>query len=229
MKKIIILISGILISAFLFTGCTNGGGGVIGSMESEENFQEQLQSAWATIHSGDYKKAVIRFNEVKRQSKRASDKDEAWLGMGWAYLKDGDFGKAQEAFDNVSTGSQELNIGRANLYIICPKESLEKDDFITGFIDENKWPDWEVDPYEVALSAMRSADLYYPDTQYVESYPLKITQIYCNALAAIILYLNGFDHQATDHINHIGDNPDLEFEPAIQRIYEAMLYDLSIQ
>ncbi|PLX17528.1 MAG: hypothetical protein C0601_07155 [Candidatus Muiribacterium halophilum] len=201
--KYIFVFLGLLL---IITGCTNGGGDMVGSINGEKDYSVMMADAWDLYYNKHYTQAAVNFNEVQRLSPGSDHRSEAFLGMGWCYLKDNDLEKAQRWFGKVDKSSQELHIGLCSMYLAQGTQA--------GF--------------ENALNSLRSAGFQDTTDMYIKRYPVGITQGYCQALAAIVYYFNGKDYKASQFLKAVKNNDEVQFDYKLQRIYESMISDLKV-
>jgi tetratricopeptide (TPR) repeat protein len=201
--KIILLYIAAII---LFTGCTNGGGGPVGLIDTEQDFEQMLKQAWELYTKEQYDQAIVQFNEVRRQNPGEHLKDESTFGIGISHMKKGDFQKAEEYFSQVQTGTQELYIARASIKVLG---NTQQD-------------------FKEALLHLKTASIDDIQDTYTPYYPLNITRVYCYALAGIVYYYNGIDTEARKHLEMVGKNPDYSFDNRLKRIYDAITKDLGL-
>jgi len=204
-RKVTIII--FVITVFLFTGCTNGGGDLVGSINSDRDYPTMMADAWALYKNREYQQAAVDFNEVQRLSPGSDHSSEAFLGMGWCYLRSNDLEKAEKYFYKVNNSSQELHIGLCSLFLA--KGSQEG--------------------YSRALQYIRSAGFHDTTDQYINKYPVGISQGYCQALAAIVYYFNGLDYKASLFLKAVDENEETGFDYKLQRIYDAMINELDVK
>jgi len=202
-KKILIL----CIFALIFSsGCTNGGGGPVGIIETKQDYEQILLNAWKLYTKEQYDQSIVQFNEVRRQNAGKLLKDQSIFGMGICYMKKGEFKEAEKYFSQVETGTQELYIARASIKILGNS----------------------VEDFREALLHIKTAAIDDVEDPFTPFYPLNITRVYCYALAGIVYYYNGMDTQARRHLEMVGNNPDYSFDHRLKRIYDAIVLELGI-
>ncbi|MGM0607552.1 MAG: tetratricopeptide repeat protein [Candidatus Muiribacteriota bacterium] len=197
--KIKIFLLFIIIS--LLTGCINGGGGSIGTVNNSEDYRDSLDAAWDVFNNSDYEQSLIDFNSVRNKSFREVDRDEARLGMGWSYLKMNDFDNALKWFLKVNKGYAELLIGKISIYILTN----------------------DIEKYKEAYIYVNSSGLISLNAPVELSTKMEISRIYCNALAGIVLYYNGKDKEAFRHLEKVKNSSEYEFDYRLQQIYQGIM------
>jgi len=193
-----------MLMTLMAAGCAGGGGGVLGTAPK---LDQNLESAWQYVRTGDNDNAVIAFRQILEQSPNKSEETSAHTGLGWAYAQVNDTEKAIAYFEKVKSTSCDANLGYAGVLLSRGKET----------------------DYKTAVSLLEAIRLNNVDQQYQSEYKLDISTAQAHALMGIAYYYNGDNKNAKTQIEKAKACDITDGTSAVSKIASAILQDLKLE